>query len=385
MKKEIKILILFWLLMSVVWYPQEIRAQSRQGEQEEAYVAELYDLTDFGDIEDTLEGETELSFEELVKELIKGESVSEAGRLVTEKIKEQLFGEIEQNKKIMAEIILLAVLFSVLKNFAGAFEAAYVGNLCFIMVYSVLAVLLLQAFLAFEDIVQTALERCIDFMRAFVPTLCISMVFTSDTSSSIGFYQIAFVVIYLVEGLFLYVFLPMIQIYLVLELLVHLLPEERFSNLTELIRDVIGWGMKISVAGIVGLNVVQGFLGPARDRIGQGMIGKAAAAIPGIGNTVGGITELLYGSGMVLKNSIGAAGVCILFLLGLLPVCKVFCLAFFCRVAAAVVQPVSDRRIAGCLKGMADGGMLYVKLLGYGILLFLLTITLSVASTGLAH
>ena len=332
-----------------------------------------------------MEGETALSFTEIVKLLVSGGSFQETGKLLLEEVKTQIFGGMEQNRKLLAEVVMLAVLFSVIKNFTGAFEAAYVGNLCFVMVYSVIAVLLLKSFLVFRETVETALTQCIDFMRAFVPTLCISMVFTSDTASSIGFYQLAFVVIYLVESVFCYVFLPVIQVYILLEIFVHLLPEEKFSNLTELFRDVIGWGMKISGAAVIGLNVVQGLIAPAKDRLGQGILGKTAAAVPGIGNTVNSAIELMFGTGMVLKNGIGAAGVCVLFLLGLFPMIKVAVLILFCKVAAAVTEPVTDRRIAGCLKGMAEGGMLYGKLLGYGILLFLLTITLAVASSGLAH
>ena len=41
------------------------------------------------------------------------------------------------------------------------------------------------------------------------------------------------------------------------------------------------------------------------------------------------------------------------------------------KLAAAVTEPVSDKRISGRLKGLANGGMLYVKLLGYSVLLFL--------------
>lgn len=373
------------LLLFLIPHNAYAGTESGQGQGTEAYLDELYGLTDFSGVDQALEGETALSFTEIVKLLLSGGSLKEAGTLLLEELRTQIFGGIEQNRKLLAEVVLLAVLFSVIKNFTGAFEAAYVGNLCFVMVYSVIAVLLLQSFLVFRETVETALTQCIDFMRAFVPTLCISMVFTSDTASSIGFYQLAFVVIYLVESVFCYVFLPVIQVYILMEIFAHLLPEEKFSNLTELFRDVIGWGMKLSGAAVIGLNVVQGLIAPAKDRLGQGMLGKAAAAVPGIGNTVNSVTELMFGAGMVLKNGIGAAGVCVLFLLGLFPMIKVAVLIVFCKVAAAVTEPVTDRRIAGCLKGMAEGGMLYGKLLGYGILLFLLTITLAVASSGLAH
>lgn len=98
---------------------------------------------------------------------------------------------------------------------------------------------------------------------------------------------------------------------------------------------------------------------------------KTASVIPGLGNAVGSVTELLLGAGIVMKSCVGTAGLVVLVLISLVPLLKALCLAFFYKLAAAVTEPVSDKRISGCLKGLANGGMLYVKLLGYSVLLFL--------------
>ena len=58
------------------------------------------------------------------------------------------------------------------------------------------------------------------------------------------------------------------------------------------------------------------------------------------------------------------------------------CLALFYKLAAAVTEPVADQRIVGCLKGMSEGGMLYLKLMGYCLALFFLTIALTTAVSG---
>ena len=194
--------LLFLILLFLIPCNAYAGTEKGQSQGTEAYLEELYGLTDFSGADQALEGETALSFTEIVKLLVSGGSFRETWEILLEEVKTQIFGGMEQNRKLLAEVVMLAVLFSVIKNFTGAFEAAYVGNLCFVMVYSVIAVLLLKSFLVFRETVETALTQCIDFMRAFVPTLCISMVFTSDTASSIGFYQLAFVVIYLVESIF---------------------------------------------------------------------------------------------------------------------------------------------------------------------------------------
>ena len=104
--------------------------------------------------------------------------------------------------------------------------------------------------------------------------------------------------------------------------------------------------------------------------------------IPGIGNVVSGIGQVLVSSGILIKNCVGAAALIALIAIGLVPMIKIACLALFYKLAAAVTEPVADQRIVGCLKGMSEGGMLYLKLMGYCLALFFLTIALTTAVSG---
>lgn len=351
------------------------------------YLCELNAEMDYKELDTFMEdyGVEEVSFSDLVGELMQ-EGVSSAwGEKVFSCIKTALAGEITKSRQLLLEIVLLAFCFSILKNFAGAFQASYISDLCFLMVYCVMVVLLLQSFLLFQEIVSKSLESCVEFMKVMVPTFCLSMMFASNTASAMGFYQTAFLVIYLVEWLFLNLLLPMIHIYVLMEILGHFVPEERFSNLTELFFEVISWGIKIAGVLVLGLNVVQNLIGPAKDRMQQGIFAKTAAVLPGIGSAVGSVTELLLGAGIVVKSCVGAAGLIVLILISLIPLLKALCLAFFYKLAAAVTEPVTDKRICGCLKGMANGGILYVKLLGYCVLLFFVTIALTAAASGFIY
>lgn len=351
--------------------------------QADAYLEDMTGMMDFSDLDDFLEeGEAEITFSGIVDGFLQDGISKESLNHVVEWIKEALFGEIQKNQRLLLEIVLLAFCFSILKNFAGVFESAYIADLCFILVYCVLALMLLTSFQAFQQVAEGALQKGVDFMKALVPTFCISMVFSSNVSSSVGFYQLAFFVIYLVEWLFLHLLLPMVHIYVILEVFNHFMLEERLSNLTELFRDIIQWGMKTATVAVMGLNVVQGLIGPAKDRLAQGTFAKATAVVPGIGGVVNGVGEMLLGAGIVLKSCIGAAGLVVLVLIGVVPFVKVGCLTFFYKLAAAVTEPVTDKRICGCLKGMSEGALLYMKLVGYGMMLFFLTISLTTASTG---
>lgn len=355
---------------------------------QEDYTEGLLGQIDFSDVDalyrEALPGtpERKTGFSDVVEGLItdgvRGFDLS----LLAGWLRDAIFYEIGTNRTLLIEIVLLAVGFSILKNFVGAFRSSYISDLCFLMVYCVLGVMLLHSFAVFGGIVRETMTHSVDFMRALVPAISVTMVFSAGPGTGAGFYQTAFLVIYLIQWGFLELLMPLARIYAILQLFNHFFEDEKFANLTELLNGIICWGMKIAGISVLGLSVVQSMIAAAKDRLTGGGITRAAAMIPGIGNVVSGIGQVLVSSGILIKNCVGAAALIALIAIGLVPMIKIACLALFYKLAAAVTEPVADQRIVGCLKGMSEGGMLYLKLMGYCLALFFLTIALTTAVSG---
>lgn len=356
---------------------------------EESYLAGLMGELDFTELDELIDTELfpeqqeKISFSDVVEELLADGVEDFDASVVKEWIFDALFYELDAGRTLLVEVVLLAVGFSMLKNFSGAFKQAYISEICFLLVYGILAVLLLQSFCIFEDIASEALSNSVDFMKALVPTFCISMVFSTGPESSAGFYQLAFLIIYLVQWLFIKLLIPMIQVYVVLELFNHFFEDEKFQNLTELVLGAVNWGMKSAGVLVLGLNVVQSMISPAKDRLMSGTVSRAAAFIPGVGNVINGVGELILGAGILIKNCVGVAALLFLLVIGLAPVLKILGMSVIYKLAAAVVEPVADKRIAGCMRGMAQGGMLYLKMVVYCLALFFVTVALTTAASGL--
>ena len=89
---------------------------------------------DYGKLDTFLKdyGVEQVSFSGLVEELMQMGVSTVVGEHVFSAIKTSLVGEIAANRKMLLEIVLLAFCFSVLKNFAGAFHASYISELCFL-------------------------------------------------------------------------------------------------------------------------------------------------------------------------------------------------------------------------------------------------------------
>lgn len=371
--------------MAILLIPCQAEAAEIPVSEKDSYLDDMMGDMDFTELDEifsegvTKQQEEKITFSSVVEALLSDGLGGFDFSMFLDWGKDALFSEIQGSRMLLVEIVLLAVGFSILSNFSGAFRQAYVSELCFLLVYCVLAVMLLQSFYGFREIVTEVLNRSVEFMKAFVPAFCLTMVFSAGATASVGFYQMAFLVVFLIQWLFLKVLLPLIHIYVIFVICNHFFEDEKFGNLTELLKTAICMGMKIAGTVVLGLNVVQGLVAPARDRLTSGTLGRAAGAIPGVGNAINGISELLLGSGILIKNSVGVAALLILVLIGLVPVLKILCMAFFYKLAAVITEPVTDKRIAGCLKGIAEGGILYLKLALYGLALFFLTIAMTAA------
>ena len=102
----------------------------------------------------------------------------------------------------------------------------------------------------------------------------------------------------------------------------------------------------------------------------------AIRLIPGAGQLVNSMAELLAGSAALVKNSIGTAGIIILFTISFLPLLKIILFMLLYKACAAIVEPVTDKRICAAVSSLAQSAEMYLKLMFYALVLFFLTLAI---------
>lgn len=342
----------------------------------------LLDDVDFTDLDDLLKANPvteDFDFKGLVKQLISGEEIDK--RLLFDSIKDTFLKEVSQSKGFMIQIILLVAAFALLYNFANVFENAAVTDISFYIVYMILLALLMKSFLLISGILNEALGVMLGSMRALMPAFCLTMVFSTGTVTAMGFYQLTLFLLYLIETVLLYGVVPAVHIYIMLELLNHLTREEMISRMTELIKTGVEWVLKFLFSLVVGINVVQGLLSPVIDGFKTTMFARTAGMIPGFGSSINAVAEVMVGSGIIIKNGVGVAGILLVLVLCVGPLIKVGVMTLMYKLSAAVIQPIADKRLAGCISGMGEGARLLGKVLLTANVMMLLTIALVTAAT----
>jgi stage III sporulation protein AE len=181
------------------------------------------------------------------------------------------------------------------------------------------------------------------------------------------------------------VLLPIVRVYALLVMAGHIAKEDLLSKLTELMEQVISWSLKTLVGVVLGFHLIQALVLPYVDSVKSGAVKKLVGVIPGIGHGVSSVAQMVLGSGVVIKNTMGAAGIIVLLVITIIPMIKLVVLMILYQCVAAVLQPVCDKRIVSCISEMAKGHKLLLAIAGSAMLLFVITIAVVCASTNVMY
>lgn len=387
-----------WMILAAVWMLLEgnhfccvVQAGQKAEDTKNGQAAEISEiseisdhiLSDLGlsDIDKYLGQEDigKLTFSQLVKELMDS-GLSLGFSSIGEKLKQAVFADYRENRSTLIQMITLAVAFSLLLQMTSSMQKKYISDLGFIGVYLILMLLLLRLFLLMTTQVESFFEKLVDFMRVLQPAFCLSMVFSSGSISAGAYYQLLLLLIYLIDTVFAKILLPVVQVYMALQLVNHL-TEERFSRIAGLLSDSVSWCIKLFTTALVGLNIVQGLLAPGIDGLKRSTVAGAVRSIPGAGQIMNSMTEILAGSAMLIKNSVGVASLIVLMVISFLPLVKIAVFMVLYRACAAFMEPVADKRFCAAVSALGQSAALYLKLMFYAVLLFFLTTAIICAAT----
>ncbi|MBE5921819.1 MAG: sporulation protein [Lachnospiraceae bacterium] len=344
---------------------------------------EEFDFSDLDDFLDTNLQKEEISFVDLVAELIAGESddvFARYGRKATDYIT----AEFSVQKDAMIKMIFIGIAAAFFSNLASVFSNGQIADTGFFITYMLLVTILLGAFSVVAGVGEELLTLVTDFMRALIPAYFLAVGLSGGSITAIGFYELTLAVIAVVEWIFASFILPAIKLYIMIVLTNALATEDFLSKLAELLKTAIEWVLKVLFGLVISINVIQGLAVPGTDATKNAAVQKVVSMIPGIGTGATAISELLLGSGNVIKNGIGAAALIVILILCMIPILKLCIFYFVYQGTAAFLQPVTDARFVNCISSVADGTKLVIRVLVTTMLLFMITIAIICMSTSIS-
>lgn len=362
---------------------KETEEEEIQGADEREMQEEILSRFDFDEIDASLKElfpEKRLEFRSVLEDVL-SRDLTLTAELFNQLIADQFTYAVRTGKDQLVHMLMIALIAAVFSNFSKVFQSRQLSEISFYALYLLMIALALNTFSAVTKWVESGIEALTSFMGVFCPLYFAAVAVAKGSVTAVAFYQLVLFLIYLVELLISSILLPAIHIYMLVRVLNDLSLEGYLTKFAELIELCVSWSLKTLLACVVGINVIQGMISPAIDSVKRSILTRGAEAIPGVGDALGGMAEVAVGTAVLVKNGIGMTGALICVSLCLVPLIQVVCVALLYKLAAAVIQPVSDPRITGCVETVGEGVRLLMRVVFTTGVLFLLTVAVVSAVT----
>ncbi|MGR3764980.1 stage III sporulation protein AE [Rossellomorea sp. NS-SX7] len=291
------------------------------------------------------------------------------------------FQELVMNGKLLGTLILLTIFSMFLQSLQNAFEGGNVSKVAYGIIFMVLIIIALNSFHVAIDYTQEAISTMINFIIALIPLL-LALIAASGGVVSAAFFHPVILFLMNTSGLLIQnVVLPLLFLSALLNIVSTLSPHYKVTQLAQLLRTWSIGLLGVFMTVFLGVISVQG----ATAAVTDGITIRTAKFITGnfvpvIGRMFTDATDTVISASVLLKNTVGIAGVAIVLIIAAFPAIKILMIAFIYKLAAALLQPLGGGPVIECLDTIAKSVIYVFAALAIVSFMFFLSITVIIAA-----
>ncbi|MBP3039762.1 stage III sporulation protein AE [Bacillaceae bacterium Marseille-Q3522] len=294
------------------------------------------------------------------------------------------FHEFISNGKLLGSLLILTIFSMFLQSMQNAFEKSTVSKAAYAVVYMVLMILALNSFHLAITYANEAISTMISFILALIPLL-LALMASSGGIVSAAFFHPIILFLMNISGVFIQsIVLPLLFLSTLLSLVSTLSDQYKVTQLAGMLKNWSIGLLGVFLTIFLGVMSVQG----ASAAITDGVAIKTAKYlagnfIPVIGRMFTDTTDTVISASILLKNTVGIAGVAILFFIVAFPAIKILLISFTFKFSAAILQPLGGGPVIQCLDIISKSIIYVFAALAIVSLMFFLSLTVIIAAGNL--
>lgn len=291
------------------------------------------------------------------------------------------FHEFLMNGKLLGTLIMLTIFSMFLQSLQNAFENGTISKIAYAIVFIVLMIIALNSFYIAIEYTKDAITSMMGFILALLP-LVLALIASSGGLISAAFFHPILVFLMNTSGLLIqHVVLPLLFMAVLLSIVSILSEHHKVTQLASLFRTWSITLLGIFMTVFLGVVSVQGATAAVTDgitiRTAKFVTGNF---IPVIGRMFTDAADTVITASVLLKNTVGIAGVAIVLLIAAFPAIKILMIALAYKLAAALLQPLGGGPIIGCLDVISKNIIYVFAALAIVSFMFFLSLTVMIAA-----
>lgn len=324
----------------------------------------------------------DMDIQDYVKEFMKTGNGKFSFQKLFESVAGYFFREVIASFKLMIMLLIICVICALLTNLQKAFSNEGLSDIAYFACYSLIIIIVARSFYIGVNEVKAATGNITDFMAALIPVLLTLLAAGGGIVQSTIMDPIIIVAINVSARIFMDLLLPLILIGFVLQFVNNISEDYKVDRLAKLLNQMVLWIQGLVMTVFIAIVTIRGINAKAIDQV-TAKTAKFAVDnfVPIVGKALSDAISTVVGYSVVLKNAISSIGLIVLIAIVIFPIIKVLALALIYKLTAALVQPISDKRIVNCINAAGDTLILLMSCLISISVMFFIMIAI-IASSG---
>ena len=377
--KKILLILLFIICLPIGVQAAEI---GKLGEKEQIEISNLYEY--ITNVKTKYEVFNDMEPRAFVEEFMKTGENGLSAKTIYSYVTRFAFKELVASIELIGSLIIIALVCALLNNLQKAFSKESLSNIAYFACYGVMIVLITKSLYIGVDLAKTTILNMSDFMAALMPVLMMLLAsvggFTEATLLDpviMGFATVS-------SRVYIDIIIPIIFMSFVLGFVNNISSDYKINNLTKLLKQIAIWVQGIVMTLFIAVITLRSIAAATIDHV---TIKTAKFAVdtfvPVVGKCLSDAISTVAGYSLLLKNAISGLGLVMLLVIVLFPIIKLLIMAFLYKLAAALIEPISDSRTVSCISSVGDSIILLMSCVISVSIMFFIMVAI-VASTGKA-
>jgi stage III sporulation protein AE len=298
---------------------------------------------------------TSFSLKQEVIKLATGETRFNLENIVA-LISQMFLQEIGTHAKVVVRFVLIVFLCSMLKVLSDAFESKNTTKAAFFVCYLVILYGVMDSFIHIVGVATSLINELSHMIQITLPTLLAFMTSAGYITSSTALMPLIVSALHLCTFIIGTLLLPLITSVLILQVVSQMSEEIKVDQLVSLFYSCSKWvlrGILLVTAGIMG--IYRSVLPLIDMGVKKSALHFSTAFIPVIGDGASSVVNMMLLGANQIKNSFALAIILWIVVVASGPLLQIIVCSLLYRVAAAVIQPIGDKRMAAIANDLAKG------------------------------
>ncbi len=291
--------------------------------------------------------------------------------------------EIINTKTLLKSILLLSALGGLLRIPTDAFGNSETGEVAFFACFTAITVICIKIFAEVSVYGAEVIRSLCGFITRFEPVFVGMLISGGAVTQAAAFRPVLTAGVYVLSMAVEKCILPLAYFSAALGIVNNIGGRIEIGTLNRIVISSAKWLLTGVLTMFSAILAMYGFGTSAVNNLTvKGLKFTVGSVVPVVGGILSDTVDTVLTGANLMKNAVGTAGMITVVSVAAVPVVKIWIMMMLLKITAAVTEPFSDKRIIGVMTAVADSVTIIFSMVITSVMLFIISIGIILASTG---